>query len=253
MGRSRALVLFALGYALVLELLLVAAVLYWPDFLANVDSIRKLASPIPILGEKLGEIEQAGVFGYVAGQHFFKACNTLGTAAAVLFGAGAVAGDAHRGTLEILLARPFSRTRILLERYAAGFAAFALPIFLTSATIPWLAGRVHEEVALASVLLGAVHQTVFLSAIYGVAFLLSTLGSNPTRIAFVVLFGTTLSFALYMVKVVTHWSLFRLCDIGDFVRIDRERALDGRVLLPLVLASLLLLGASCAAFRRRVP
>ncbi len=253
MGRLRGLVLFSLGYGLVLELLLVAAVLYWPDFLANIDSIRNLSRPIPALGELVGQIEATGVFGYVAGQHFFKACNTLGTAAAVLFGAGAIAGEAQRGTLEILLARPFSRARILCERYAAGFLAFALPIFLTSATIPRLAARVGEEVALASVLLGAVHQMVFLGAIYGVAFLLSTLGSSPTRIALAVLFGTTFSFAIYMVKVVTHWSLFRLCDIDDFVRIDRERALDWSVLLPLFLVGVLLHGASHAAFRRRVP
>jgi len=33
------------------------------------------------------------VIGYISGQHFFKGCNTLGTAAAVLFAVGAVAGD----------------------------------------------------------------------------------------------------------------------------------------------------------------
>jgi ABC-2 type transport system permease protein len=253
MGRPRGLLLFALGYALLLELMLIAAVLYWPDFLANVDSIRKLASPIPILGETVGQIEQAGVFGYVAGQHFFKGCNTLGTAAAVLFAAGAIAGEAQRGTLEILLARPYSRARILLERYALGFAAFALPILATSATISALAASVGEDVRLSSALLGAVHQTVFLAPIYGLAFLLSTLGSNPTRIALAVLFGTTCSFGLYMVKRITRWSLFRLCDIDDFVRIDREGALDPRVLGPLLAAALALYVGSQIAFRRRVP
>jgi hypothetical protein len=253
MGRPRGLLLFALGYTLVLELLLVAAVLYWPDFLANVDSIRKLASPIPILGEKVGEIEEAGVFGYVAGQHFFKGCNTLGTAAAVLFAAGAIAGEAQRGTLEILLARPFSRARILVERYLLGFAAFALPIVATSASIPALAAAVGEEVSLSSALLGAVHQSVFLAPIYGLAFLLSTVGSNPTRIGLAVLFGTTCSFGLYMVKRVTHWSLFRLCDIDDFVRIDREGTLDPRVLVPLLAVALVLYLAAQVAFRRRVP
>jgi ABC-2 type transport system permease protein len=253
MGRARGLVLFALGYGLILELLLVAAVLYWPDFLANVDSIRKLASPIPILGEKLSEMQDAGVFGYVAGQHFFKACNTLGTAAAVLFAAGAVAGEAQRGTLELLLARPFSRARILLERYLSGWLAFALPIFLTSATIPPLAAGVGETVRPTSCWLGAVHQVVFLTSLYGLTFLLSTLGSNPTRIALAVLFGTTCSFGLYMVKTATHWSLFRLCDIDDFVRIDRERTLDPRVLLPLLAVMALAYLAAQLAFRRRVP
>jgi ABC-type transport system involved in multi-copper enzyme maturation permease subunit len=60
------------------------------------------------------------VFAYVTGQHFFKGCNTLGTAAAVLLAVGAVAGEAHRGTLEIWLARPLSRRRILSERWVQG-------------------------------------------------------------------------------------------------------------------------------------
>ncbi len=253
MGRLRGLFLLALGYGVILELMLVAAVLYWPDFLANIESVRRLAGPIPALGEMVAEIESTGAVGYIAGQHFFKGCNTLGTAAAVLFAAGAVAGEAHRGTLEILLARPTSRARILTERYLAGFLAFALPIFLSSASVPWLAARVDEEVALQSFLLGALHQTLFLSVIYGAAFLLSTLGSNPTRVALIVLFGTTFSFAIYMVKVVTHWSFYRLCDIEDFVRIDREGSLDWSTLGPLVGASAVLYAASLFAFRRRVP
>ena len=41
----------------------------------------------------------AGVSAYVTAQHFFKGCNTLGAACAILFAFGAIAGEAHRGTL----------------------------------------------------------------------------------------------------------------------------------------------------------
>src|SRR5207244_3420014 len=106
------------------------------------------------------------LMGYVLVQHFFKGCNAIGTAAAVLFAAPAIAGEAQRGTLEILLARPFSRTRILCERYVAGALALTLPIFLTTPTIPFLAARVHEEAELAPYLWCALHQALFLLALY---------------------------------------------------------------------------------------
>jgi len=253
MGRFSGLFLYTLGYFVILELMLVGAVLYWPDFEGNIESVRALSNPIPALRDIMSDIEETGVIGYISGQHFFKGCNALGSAAAVLFAVGAVAGEAHRGTLEVLLARPYSRLRILTERYAAGALALTLPIFLSSATIPWLADRIDESVDLQGFLLGSVHESIFLLSIYSVTFLLSTLGSNPTRIALVVLFTTTFLFAIYMIKVVTDYSFYRLSDIRDFVKIENERALDWAVLGPLLAASALLFAVSYVAFRRRVP
>jgi len=253
MGRFSGLFLYMLGYFVILELMLVGAVLYWPNFEGNVESVRALSNPIPALRDLMDEIEATGVIGYISGQHFFKGCNTLGTAAAVLFAVGAVAGEVHRGTLEILLARPYSRLRILTERYVAGALALCVPIFLSSAAIPWLADQIDETVDLQGFLLGAAHQSIFLLSIYSATFLCSTFGSNPTRIALVVLFTTTFLFAIYMIKVVTHYSYYRLCDIRDFIRIEDERALDWSTLGPLLSGSIVLFGVSYAVFRRRVP
>jgi ABC-2 type transport system permease protein len=253
MGRSTGLILYSLAFFVLLELMLVAAVLYWPSFSENMDSVRSLLGAIPIVNDMMDDIEETGVYGYIAGQHFFKGCNTLGTAAAALFAAGAVAGEVHRGTLEVLLARPFSRTRILTERYLAGLIAIAVPILATSLTIPALAESVDELVDMESVMLAAVHQTIFLATIYSATFLLSTLGSNPIRITLTVLFVTTFLFAIYMVKVVTHYSYYRLCDLEDLVRIDQTRSLDWSTLGVLLAISTTLFAASLLVFHRRVP
>lgn len=249
--------LYVLGYFLILELMLVAAVLYWPYLETALEqspaALEAFLPPIPALQDMLDTLEEAGVVGYVLGQHFFKGCNTLGTAAAVLFAVGAVAGEAHRGTLENLLARPFSRLRILSRRWLAGAAALVAPVFLSSATIPWLAARVDEPFDVWPLLVCSAHQGLFLLAIYSATFFLSSIGSNPTRIAVVMLFATTFEFAIYMVKVATHWSLFRLVDIEDYLRIYDARALDWSVCGWLAGASALLYAASYAAFRRRIP
>ncbi len=245
--------LFALAYFVILELLLAAAILYWPNFAANVPALRTLAAPIPIAGEILDRVEETGALAYILFHHFFKGCNTLGTAAAVLFAAPAVAGEVHRGTLELWLARPVSRARLLCERYLAGALALVVPIFLSSLTIPALAERVDELEPYSPYLLGSLHQSIFLLAIYSVTFLISALGSNPTKIALSLLFLTTFEFAIYVIKVVTHWSLFRLADIQVLIDLADARALDWGICGPLLGVSALSLALALFAFRRRTP
>jgi ABC-type transport system involved in multi-copper enzyme maturation permease subunit len=242
----------ALAYALVLEAMLAAAILYWPQFRDNLPAILKLV-PSRVMGGMVDAIVKGGATSYVNLQHFFKGCHALGGAAAVLFAMGAVAGEAHRGTLEMWLARPLSRKRILCERYALGALAVALPVFATSATIPWLLSLVHEKARLSPYLLGSTHESVFLLAIYSATFLLSAVGSRPTAIAFAMLLSLVLEFALYLVMEATHGSIFRLADLEDFTRIFERGSLDWRVCGPLVLFSAACLAASLAAFERRVP
>lgn len=254
MGRPPAVLLFALGYALLLEGMLVAAVLFWPEFLENLSAIRSMAANLPILGEEmLDKIDQEGFFAYVLAQHFFKGANALGTAAAVLFAAPAVAGEVHRGTLELWLARPFARRRILLERWAVGALALVVPVLLTTLTIPWLGARVDEHESLGPYVACAAYQSLFLLAIYGATFLGSCLGSNPNRIAMLALFLAVFEFALYMVKTITHGSLYRMCDMNVLLAIANEGRFDptlAALLLAFVGASL---WGSLFAFGRRCP
>ncbi len=242
----------ALAYGLVLEVMLVAAILYWPQFRDNIPAILRLV-PGRVMGGMVAAMTSKGAQGYMTFQHFFKGCHLLGGAAAAVFAAGAVAGEAHRGTLEIWLALPFSRQRLLTERYVAGLLAVALPILATSASIPWLLPLVKEDGQLLPYLLVAVHECVFLAAIYSATFLVSALGSRPVEIAFGAILVLVLELALYLVMDLTHGSIYRLADIDQFSRIYERGALDPRVLLPLGLFSAACFVGAQAAFARRVP
>jgi len=252
MGRLKHLFWFGLVFFLVLEAMAIIAIRFWPDFRESLPALLGLVKSIPMAGKFLEDMG-GEFFGYVAGQHFFKACTPMGTAAATLFAIGAVAGEAHRGTLEILLARPYSRARLLGERYAAGLLAVALPVLLSSATLPLMAPMVDETISLTTAMLCAVHEILFLATIYGLTFLLSTRSSSPIQIIMVVLFGAIFSFGLYMVKTASVLSPFRLADIPDFMEISRSGSLDWRVCGPLVLASALLYYAAYRSFLQRVP
>lgn len=252
-ARSSGLVWFALAYTLLLEAMLVPAILLWPEFAQSVTALQPFAKALPIMGEMLEKIEDKGLVAYILGQQFFKGCNALGTAAAVLFAAPAVAGEAHRGTLELFLARPFSRTRMLLERYGTGALALLVPVFLSTLTIPALAARVDAVEPYAPYLLCAVHQSLFLLALYSVTFLCSCLGSNPNKIALALLFAAVFQFALYMVKTVTHWSLFRLCDMDVLLELFEDGHWNVPIVLGLAGTSALCLTLSWFAFQRRTP
>lgn len=223
MGRElRSYFLRALGFFVVLEVMLVPAIIWWPQFTENIGSIKNMASPLPVLRGLVDQVEQLGVTGYVIGQQFFKGCNTLGATAAVLLAMNAVAGEAHRGTMEVWLARPLSRGRLLTERYVLGWLATNLPVLASSATIPWLLSFVDESMHWNDILLCTLYQSLFLGCIYTISFVLSCLVSQPTRIAFVMLFLSIFQFALYLVDTITHYSLFRLVDVKEFAIITQR-------------------------------
>ncbi|MBI5432388.1 MAG: ABC transporter permease subunit [Planctomycetes bacterium] len=241
-----------LAISLVIEILLVPAILFWPRFEDKLEVLSSLA-PIQVLKDQLSYIEQTGVAGYVLAQHFFKVCSSLGVLAAALLAAPAVAGHAMRGTLELVLARPISRPRMLLERWLLGAFALCAPVFLTTLTIPPLVERVGESLDQVPLALCALHQTLFLLAIYSLGFLGSCLSRNPWLVAGAVLFGGLLQFALYMVETATQWSLFRLSDVPTYIDVYQRGALDPKLWIPMAATSLISLGLSLVAFARRVP
>jgi len=249
----RGYLLYAGAFFVVLEALLWVAILWWPSFEENTAALKQISSPLPMLTDQLNLIERIGVGAYVVGQHFFKGCNTLGIAAAVLFAMGAVAGEAQRGTLEAWLARPVSRLRLYSERYCAGQLALWVPIMAATLTIPALLTTVDEKMGYADLARCAVHQSLFLGVIYSLTFMLSARGSQPVWIAMTMLFLAIFEFAIYMVKTITHYSVFRWVDIESFAEILKEDALAPWVTLSLIglHRAPYLVGLAC--FQRRLP
>ena len=240
------------AHFVLLEVILWPAIEYWPIFEENVAIAKKL---VPFLRGKdvLGLMEVTGVVGYVIGQHFFKGCLFGGILAAVLFSMNAIAGEARRGTLEIWLARPLSRRRLLIERWVQGALALVVPIFLTSLTVPALLTRVDEVMAYRPLMLSSVHVSGMLLATYSATFFLSCLGRHPTWIAGSVLAVLLIQGAMYIIEILTHWSIFRMVDIPRYLAIFETGQLDWSVTGPLYAVAAGLLAASLVVIERRVP
>jgi len=248
----RAKLWMGLAYFVVLEALLVAAMLYWPQFAKNLEHLKSLI-PLDVLRDMADKIEESGASAYVHAQHFFKGCNALGGLVAVIFAMNAVAGEAQRGTLEIWLARPLSRRRLLLERWCAGAFWICLPVLVSTATVPWLGSLVDETFDLPLLLLCAVHQCLFLLAIYSITFLASAASSNPLAIGFTMLLGAIGELSLYMIERLTHWSAFRFADVGLYQQIYDGGSLPWRITLSLAAVSVVCVLAALRVFARRTP
>ncbi|MGH7149214.1 MAG: ABC transporter permease [Planctomycetota bacterium] len=240
-------------FFVLLEGNLLLSLLFYPDFRDNMPLWAKIA-PIQAVKELLETIEDAGFSAYLVAQQFFKAANSLGTAAAALFATGAVAREVENRTIEFLLSRPWSRRRILASKFAAGALALVLPVVASSlSAIPlarWIPD-IGESVPVGPLLLASAHCSLFLVAIYAATFLGSTLSSDANRMAFIVLGVSTLSFALYLVNQVTHYSFYRFSDVPIYLRILREGRLPVAVDLALLGVIGVLFLAADRIFARR--
>ena len=241
----------AIALFIVIELAMVGAVEFWPDFKGNIGAL-KFFTQFKVLRGLLGLLKEGELPAYIIFQHFFKGSMFVVTAA-VLFAVNSVANEAHRGTLEIWMARPVSRTRLLMERYVVGVLQLLVPFILATWTIPTLLQRWDETLPLEPLMLGSVHLSCMLLAVYSTTFFFSTIGRHPIRIAASMLFFCVLQLALYLTMEATHYSLVRLVDPRLFIDLFSTLELDWEICGGLLGYTALCIGASIFAFRRRLP
>jgi ABC-type transport system involved in multi-copper enzyme maturation permease subunit len=235
LGELRTRVWLGIVYFVVLEVLLIGAMVYWPQFAENLDKLRSLI-PLPVLQAMADEIEASGFPAYLAAQHFFKGANSIGGLVSVLLAMFAVALEVQRGTLEIWLARPVSRARLFCERWLCGAFWLVLPVFASTLSVPWIAGYVDERVDVWPLILLASYQSLFLLTIYAPTFLLSCWWANPLGIGFAMLLLALFQMSIYLIEKLTHYSYFRLADVPTFVEIyDTESLPVGPTLVLCVL------------------
>src|SRR6185369_2851702 len=101
----------ALVYLFILELLIYPAIRLWPAF--HEDMERKPSALLKALPDFMRRWFEGDFLSWMALHQFFKGVSIAGIAAAVLFTTGAIARERETLTLEFLMARPVSRSRIL--------------------------------------------------------------------------------------------------------------------------------------------
>lgn len=124
----RSLLLWALGLVVVVSM-------YLPVYpqLADSGSLTASAGALPEeLSSALGMADLATAPGYLGGTVYGLLGPLLLLVFATGFGSRAIGGDEEAGTLDLYLAHPLSRRRLVLERFgalAAAIAAFGLVVW----------------------------------------------------------------------------------------------------------------------------
>lgn len=194
--------------------------------------------------------------GYIALEVFFKSSTVLGVAAAVLFGVGLVAKERENGTLEFLLTRPHSRSRVLFGKTVVAGLLVCIPLLINALAVAplghWLVG---ETVATKPLLLAAGHAMTFALAVLVVSVLCSVWCQTQAQAAFSVGALVVFQLSIYFVKGIRDFSMFRMVDFDVYGAVFGEtlpaRDLIARYTAWLVSAAGLLYATADRLFARR--
>ncbi|MFM1873057.1 MAG: family transporter protein [Planctomycetota bacterium] len=209
-----------LVYAAILALMMVPAVLVWPDLYADLQRPSAMATAVGGMGDFIKRAmdamrnrdEDFAYLSYMALQLFFKGTNVAGIAAAVLLGTGLFARERESMTFEFLLSRPVSRSTILWHKVWPCLVAIAVPIFAANALAVPMSERIGFGLPLDRVLWCSLHGALFVVLV----FLLTVIASIRCRVqahaAFWVGGFVIVQLAIYFIPVVRHASIFRLSD-----------------------------------------
>ncbi len=206
----------AVGYFVILEGALVAAIAYWPRFRDNIPAIAKLV-PFDAIQELLVAIEHAGYWPYLAVQQWFKGCSLFGVGAIAFIGSGIIAREADQRTAEFLLSRPVSRRRILFTRHLLVCLLVLGPVVVSSISIIWLSPAVGEHVEWELLLAATLYMCLFLWTLICLVTVISCWANHQLTAGAVVVGVALVSFALYLVQGLDRFSVFTLIDVRVFM------------------------------------
>ncbi|MGH2697512.1 MAG: ABC transporter permease, partial [Actinomycetota bacterium] len=98
---------------------------FWPTIEESGEELNRLAENLPPALRNLagGELDLTSPEGYLSGRVFSFLAPILFLNFAIGFGARTVAGEEQKGTLEVVLARPIPRWRVVAEKFGALTAA----------------------------------------------------------------------------------------------------------------------------------
>ena len=239
----------AIGYFIILEAAMVAAILYWPKFRDNVPAIAKLV-PFESLQRLLDSVEVAGYWPYFAVQQWFKGCSLFGLAAAAFLTSGIIARDADQKTAEFLLSRPLSRSRILLTRWTCAVVLVCVPVYVSSITAIWISPAVEEWLGWTDTLLSSTYMSLFLIMLVTFTTLISSMSSHQLRAGIILIGFMLLNFAFYLIQEIDEVSLFKTVDVFVFMQIQTD-AFPWLTSGLFLLSTIIMLLASLRIYERR--
>lgn len=243
-------------YALGVSLYAVMIVSFYPTVRDNAAMMEQYIQALPqALMEAFGVTDMASFPGFIGGEFLNVMWPLIVSIFIIMAGAATVAREVERGTIELLLSVPSSRTKLLVGKLAALLIGILALVAVTIGALMLGAVVVDETLELENLLaLGAVLVS-FAIAVAGYSVLFSSFSKERGKAAGMAA-GLTLAF--YLAWVVSglseDWEWLK--NVSIFTAYEPQRALEsGHLELsqlgPLIGVGLVCIVAAIAIFRRR--
>lgn len=246
----------AFWYALGLALYGILILSFYPTVRENTGLLQQYMQTFPrAMTEAFGITDMTSLEGFIGGEYLNVMWPLIASIFVIMAGAATVAREIERGTIELLLSVPESRTRLLASKLAALLAGMVALVAATLAALALGARLVDETLGLANLLaLGAVLVS-YTIAVGGYSALLSAFFKERGKPAGLSA-GFTLAFYLAWVisGLSNDWEWLR--NVSIFTAYEPQAALASAEVELSRLAVLLGVGLICSVaalfvFRRR--
>jgi ABC-2 type transport system permease protein len=228
---------------------LTLAVLYYPTFAENRGLIARLV-PVFVKG-MVADVLKDEYLGYFVFQHYVKGLLFISAAAAVFIGMGAVSKEVETGTIQVLLSKPVSRTRVLLGKFAALAIATAAPVVLSSLAGIALSRAIGETVPIEPTLLACLHATFFAWSLLAVTVLSSVVFDEQIKAGGWAGVACLSQIVLFLSDNTRRYSFFDYASYGSYRRIFVDGSYPWRDSIVLLATAIAALAVAVWAFRRK--
>ena len=250
--RRRSLIWWTVG----LVAFVASTVAFWPTVEDSAAELNRLVEDLPAALRVFsgGELDLASPEGYLGARLFSFLGPVLFLVFSIGFGARTIAGEERDGTLELILATPLARWRIVAEKFAALVAGVVGLGVVMWASLALGAAPVGMEIGPGR-LAAATAMLVLLALVFGAMALLVGAIAGSRGLALGV--TTSVAFASYLVDVYAPVSepLEQIQGLSPFYYYDAadplRNGLDPAHLAFLVVVTALLAAFALVAFERR--
>jgi ABC-type transport system involved in multi-copper enzyme maturation permease subunit len=206
----------AFAYLVILELICVPVLLWWPDLYADLQR-STLVRNLPFFARSIGlgissDDEDVAYRSWCTLMLFLRSSNLVGVAAAVLLGTGLFARERENQTFEWLLSRPVRRGSILWQKVWPAAVCVVVPLFAVNASAMFWSSMIGEHLPPAELFLATTHAAVFLLFFLLLTTWVSAQLRVQAHVAAVVGAFAVLQVGFYLTQRIRPYTLFRLVD-----------------------------------------
>lgn len=216
----------------------VAQAVLWPKIRVMLPSILELVPQK--LKWVIGGMQTEGFVYFIITQQMMKNIGMFGSALAVILGASAVAKEMEGGTMELLLAQPISRKRVLLEKYLFNLGVLFVPVVVSTLLTYPAALIIGESISLTGLLIAGIYGFFIVAVVYSFTFFLGVLIDTQMQVVVAGLGFCLIMFILTAFKETSFLSLY------EYMGLDDVRPIFALGSVPVI--EMLIFGLLCAAF-----